>query len=127
MRDVSALRLKARLLAALAALAIIAPLLAAVTHRTFAAPFSLVICTADGLVTITLDDEEPASPAQHAEREHCPACLRTDPALTAPQQVAPAVPQAFAAVAAQPPRRSDASPRAPPHARPDPTGPPSHT
>ncbi|WP_291296722.1 hypothetical protein [Elioraea sp.] len=121
------LRQKARALATLAVLAILAPALAgAITPRPAAAPFSLVICTTEGLVTIALGDELPSAPAGYGVRDHCPACLRADPALAMPPQAAPAAHPAHAAVMRQAPAFAAAPRRATPHARPDPTGPPLH-
>lgn len=119
------LRRQARALAALAVVATLAPSLVAAAPKPEAASFSIVICTTEGLVTLAMGDEGPEAPASHGEREHCPACLRVDLAAALPPSDT-SVP-APAAAEAPPPAATAitlAQPRAPPHARPDPTGPP---
>jgi hypothetical protein len=126
MRPLPWLRRQARALAALAVLAMLAPsLAAAAAPKPAAAAFSIVICTSEGLVTMAMGDEAPQAPASHGEREHCPACLRADPALATPMQATTPAPPARASSVAPPPMRAGAPTRAPPHARPDKTGPPA--
>jgi hypothetical protein len=99
-------------------------LAAAAAPKAAATPFSIVICTTEGLVTVALGDEAPHAPASHGEHDHCPACLRLDPAAALPPAEATLAVPAPAPQARAPLAATAAAPRAPPHARPDPTGPP---
>jgi len=112
------LRRRARLLAALAALALLLPTL--LPRNAAAAPtLTLVICTSDGLVSLPLDGD--GGEAQHVE---CAACLRHDLAALPPPAAPPLAAPASAAVAkAAPP--PPALHHAAPHQRPPARAPPS--
>ncbi|WP_407928215.1 DUF2946 family protein [Elioraea tepida] len=72
------LRCSARLLAALAVLALVLP--PALSRAAAAsAPLMLVVCTADGLVPVPVDGDK-----GHADHADCPACLRHDLAALPP-------------------------------------------
>ena len=112
------LRRRARLLAALAALAFLLPGLA--PRGAAAAPtLSLVICTADGLVSLPLEGD--GGEAQHAE---CAACLRHDLAALPPPAAPRLAAQAIAAIATAAPPPT-ALHHAAPHQRPPARAPPS--
>jgi hypothetical protein len=123
MRLLPSLRRWARLLAMLALVAAIAPAVASASATAQAAPVQLVICTAEGLVTLDLGGDRPADPTHHAAAEPCLACLRADVALPPPPGLALPPPSSVALPAASP-AAVHATPGAPPHARPDATGPP---
>jgi hypothetical protein len=120
------LRRHARALAALAVIALLTPSFAgaATAQKSAAAPFSLVICTTEGLVSVPLNDEAPAS---HGEHDDCPACLRVDLATALPPADTFVLVPPLEAVGPATPGITIAQPRGPPHARPDPTGPPART
>lgn len=124
-RGARALRLRA---GALAALALLAFLLPAFGPRGQAeaspAPFPLVICTADGLVLLTPEGAGEGTPADEAHELSCLACLLR----LAPQPHAPDAtlrPPALSAAPAPGWASSTHAARAPPHLRPDKTGPPA--
>lgn len=119
------LRLKARVLTAFALIAALAPAVVATIPPAQAAPFSVLVCTSEGLVNVVLGDASPAVPDSHTDREHCPACLRADPVLAMPPQAAPAEERAAAAIVRADHATAGAPRRVTAHARPDPTGPPT--
>jgi len=119
------LRRWARMLAMLAVVAAVAPAIASARAPAQAAPVQIVICTAEGLVTLDLGGDRPADPTHHAAAEPCLACLRADLALPPPPASA-LPPPSSVALPAPSPVAVHAAPGAPPHARPDATGPPGH-
>ncbi len=111
-------------------LALLAFLLPAFGQRTQAraepapATLPLVICTADGLVLLTPDEEGKGGPAGEKHELSCLACLLR---LAAQPHAAGVALSPPAVAEAPPPGWAPASPeaRAPPHLRPDKTGPPA--
>lgn len=84
----------------------------------------LIICTADGLVLLTQEPGDEPEPAHPPHDLSCLACLLR---LASPplDVAAVAKPPALAAVPAPAWALADAVVQAPPHLRPDKTGPPS--
>jgi hypothetical protein len=124
-RGAGALRLRAGALAVLALLAFLLPAFGPRAQAgAAAASLPHVICTADGLIVLAVDGEGQGAPAEEKHELSCLACLLR----LAPQPEAAGVALRIPAVAEAPTpgwAAATAAARAPPHLRPDKTGPPA--